>query len=302
MRVSILVPIYGVEQYIERCAVSLMEQTYDDVEYIFVNDCTPDRSMELLQSVADRYPQRREQIHLIHHEHNKGIGAGRLTLLQAAQGDAVMFVDSDDYVPQQAVELMVSAMEATRADIVEGAYQSETERGRGAVVLPYHGDHDTYLRLLLCQNIVRNQVWGRLYRRSLFAEQQVFPVEGIDYCEDYHLLARLYLRSTRAYIDDVVYYYNQANESSYTHHISGKNLRSFQRANEDVAAFYQHYDVAGDYRTALRIGLLNVKRTLRQNGLQHGALPAFLLSLWYRLCKRVYASYLTRSQDVKQQP
>ena len=56
MKVSILVPVYGVEKYIEKCAVSLFEQSYEDIEYIFVNDCTPDRSIEVLRGTIARYP------------------------------------------------------------------------------------------------------------------------------------------------------------------------------------------------------------------------------------------------------
>ena len=62
MKVSVLVPVYGVEKYIERCAVSLFEQTYENLEYIFVDDCSPDNSIEILENVLERYPHRKEQV------------------------------------------------------------------------------------------------------------------------------------------------------------------------------------------------------------------------------------------------
>ena len=61
MKVSILIPVYGVERYIEKCAKSLFEQSYQDIEYVFVDDCTPDKSIEVLQSVIDSYPDRAHQ-------------------------------------------------------------------------------------------------------------------------------------------------------------------------------------------------------------------------------------------------
>ena len=64
-KVSILVPIYNVSQFIERCAVSLFEQTFQDIEYIFVNDCTPDDSIDVLNKVIARYPNRQSQIKII---------------------------------------------------------------------------------------------------------------------------------------------------------------------------------------------------------------------------------------------
>ena len=75
--VSICVPVYGVETYIEQCAISLFEQTYQNIEYIFVNDCTPDKSIEILKSVINRYPNKKSSIHILSHEKNKGLGAAR---------------------------------------------------------------------------------------------------------------------------------------------------------------------------------------------------------------------------------
>ena len=77
MKVSVLVPVYGVEKYIERCAVSLFEQTHRDMEYVFVNDCTPDRSISILRSVIERYPDRAPQVRIIDNEVNRGVGATR---------------------------------------------------------------------------------------------------------------------------------------------------------------------------------------------------------------------------------
>lgn len=74
MKVSVLVPVYGVEKYIERCAVSLFEQTHRDMEYVFVNDCTPDRSISILRSVIERYPDRAPQVRIIDNEVNRGVG------------------------------------------------------------------------------------------------------------------------------------------------------------------------------------------------------------------------------------
>ena len=67
-KVSILVPVYGVEKYIGKCAESLFSQTFQDIEYIFVNDCTPDHSIDLLQEILMRYPERKEQVKIIHHK------------------------------------------------------------------------------------------------------------------------------------------------------------------------------------------------------------------------------------------
>ena len=71
--VSIIVPIYNVEKYIENCAVTLLEQDYDNIEYVFVNDCTPDSSMKILKDIIERYPNRKSHVKIINKIKNEGI-------------------------------------------------------------------------------------------------------------------------------------------------------------------------------------------------------------------------------------
>ena len=97
-KVSVIVPVYGVEKYIERCARSLFEQTLDDMEFIFVDDCTKDESIEVLKRVIDLYPVRKDQVKIIHHAVNKGLSRARETGVNAATGDYIGHCDSDDWV------------------------------------------------------------------------------------------------------------------------------------------------------------------------------------------------------------
>ena len=105
--VSICIPIYGVEKYIERCAISLFEQTYQNIEYIFVDDCTPDKSVEILKSVIERYPNRKPYVRIIKHKKNRGLGSARNTAVDAAKGEFLMHVDSDDWIDNDCVRLCV---------------------------------------------------------------------------------------------------------------------------------------------------------------------------------------------------
>ena len=118
--VSILVPIYKVEKYIERCAISLFEQTYDNIEYIFVDDCLPDNSISILKEVVERYPQRKNKVCILHHEKNRGLSAARNTAINAASGLFISHVDSDDYLDPDAIKLLVEKQLETGADIVTG--------------------------------------------------------------------------------------------------------------------------------------------------------------------------------------
>lgn len=264
MKVSILVPIYGVEQYIEECAVSLFEQSYADMEYIFVNDCTPDRSMEVLRDTLLRYPQRQRQVRIIDHATNRGLGAARHTATEAATGDVVMHVDSDDYLMPHAVERLCRAMADTGADVVDGGYVTVADGQESAPVMPFHGSKEVYLKLMLCQNIVFNRIWGRMYRRSLFADGGVSPVEGVNYGEDYVVVSRLMLGARRAFIDEAVYAYRCDNATSYSHSISEKNNRSLYRAHAIVTAYFHERDPRADYSTALQMAQLAMVRHARR--------------------------------------
>jgi len=110
--VSIIVPVYGVEKHIERCACSLFEQTHKDIEYIFVNDCTLDNSITVLEQVITKhYPEKRNRIKIINKGKNEGLPMARKTGLAYAAGDYVLHVDSDDWLePDMIGKLYAKAM------------------------------------------------------------------------------------------------------------------------------------------------------------------------------------------------
>ncbi|MBR1463510.1 MAG: glycosyltransferase family 2 protein [Prevotella sp.] len=266
MKVSVLVPVYGVENYIGQCAESLFSQSFQDIEYIFVDDSTPDRSIEVLLEVLSRHPSRQPQVRIIRQDRNRGLGAARLKALQNATSEYVMHVDSDDDLPIDAVEKLYQRITETGADVEDGGY---AETCNGEVIrtfMPAKMGKERYLKRMLCQNIVSNRIWGRIYRRSLFTENQVFPVEGIDYSEDFCVVPRLLLHAQRAWIDDVVYLYRNDNSGSYTHQRSEKNMLSMFRAQALVNEHFQNNDPEGIYSTALQIGTVNAYREAVRNG------------------------------------
>ena len=119
IKISVCIPVYGVEKYIERCARSLFEQTLlEDVEFIFVNDCTPDNSINILRSILTEYPHRISQTHIIEHAVNKGLSAARNSAVEAAKGKYVYHIDSDDFIEPQTLEALLQTAEMQNADIV----------------------------------------------------------------------------------------------------------------------------------------------------------------------------------------
>jgi len=256
MKVSILVPVYGVEQYIEACAVSLFEQTYEDLEYIFVDDCSPDNSISVLQEVAQRYPQRRQQLHILHNPSNIGSGATRSVALAAATGEFVIYVDSDDALATDAVSLLCSCQERTQADIVDGAYCRLSSAGLGPAVLPYHGKSEHLFRLIIAKNTVDHHVWGRLIRKSLHTSHGIDFTAGINMAEDYGVTPRLIFYGSRAWIDDVIYHYRINDGGTFAGGLNRRNIVSFLGANHIIGDFLRQVDSQGNYRFAYETGML----------------------------------------------
>ena len=122
MNISVIIPIYNVEKYVERCILSIMNQTYtESVECIVVNDCTPDNSMKIVERLVADY-KGTIQFKLFHHEHNKGIAAVRNTGLYAASGDYILYIDSDDYCEPDMLEKMYAKAMEGNADVVIADY------------------------------------------------------------------------------------------------------------------------------------------------------------------------------------
>ncbi len=109
MKVSIIIPIYNVSDYVERCLHSVMEQSYQDIECILVDDCTPDDSIEKCQRMIDKYCGS-IQFKIFHHEQNRGLSAARNTGMDAANGEYIFFLDSDDDIYPNCIKSLVDAI------------------------------------------------------------------------------------------------------------------------------------------------------------------------------------------------
>lgn len=275
MKVSILVPVYAVEAYIAECAQSLFGQDYRDLEYIFVDDCSPDNSISVLKEVLTAFPERANQVKIIRHEQNKGVGAARQTAFEHATGEAIMHADSDDIMPPHAVSALVETMQTGNYDIVTGAYTTYENHSEGAVNLPPNMPRERYISLLLCQNKVKNNLWARLYRRAFLLEQGIDFKLGINYCEDYTAIARAFFTARFTTTDALVYGYRIDNITSYTHQISRRSLISMVKANAVVIDFYRRNDVEGRYHQALDMGLLNMYRDAMRNGMRPNEIATY---------------------------
>ena len=166
--VSLIVPIYGVEPYIEQCARSVLAQTYENVEFIFVNDGTEDASMEILAGVLKDFTGR--NVRIVNKE-NAGLPMARKSGLDVATGDYVMHVDADDWIEPDAVEKLVGAALRTGADLVYCDFWKEYSR-RSKLDHEKSYTEATKVRWMnrLYNDGAYGYVWCKFCRRSLYED------------------------------------------------------------------------------------------------------------------------------------
>ena len=122
MKVSIIIPVYNVSKYIERCLKSVLGQTWKDLEIILVDDCTPDDSMDIVRGILET-SSRSDIVTILKHEKNRGLSAARNTGIRQATGNYLYFLDSDDYLPANGIELLADAAIQYDVDFVIGNYE-----------------------------------------------------------------------------------------------------------------------------------------------------------------------------------
>ena len=128
MKISIIVPVYNVEQYIKECFDSISAQTYKgEIECIFVDDCGQDKSVEILEKMIACY-QGGISFSIIHHDHNKGLSGARNTGIRNASGDYLYFLDSDDYLLPKSIELLANIVRQNpNVQVVQGCAKGHLE-------------------------------------------------------------------------------------------------------------------------------------------------------------------------------
>lgn len=252
--VSICVPIYGVEKYIERCAVSLFEQTYQNIEYIFVNDCTKDNSIDVLRQTIERYPNRVSQVHIIEHKHNTGLAGARNTAVKSATGDFIMHVDSDDYVNVDIVSRSVAKQKEFNADIVVIDFIRKYPTYQQIFQYPNFKKSELYCLNVLARNN-SNSIWAKLIRRSLYIDYNIKCKEGCNQGEDYQVVPKLlYHANVIVNLNSPLYIYDCINQNSYTNNFSAIKLKQNWESMNSIRDYFA--DKGEEYLIAVQNGRL----------------------------------------------
>lgn len=173
-KVSVIIPVYNVENYIERCARSLFEQTLDDIEFIFINDCTPDNSIRILEKVLEDYGHRKNQVKILNFNINQGAAKVREIGMKEATGDFIIHCDSDDWVDKDAYKILYEKAVESNSDMVICDWY-ETDGKKHTHFKQDISTTDKYALLGgLIKRYISASLWNRLIRRTVIESSCIY--------------------------------------------------------------------------------------------------------------------------------
>ena len=212
-KVSVIITIYNREKYIEDCARSLFEQTLADVEFLFVDDASTDKSVMILRKFLENYPKRKDLTRIICLENNGGRAVARQAGIDHSNGEYVIHVDSDDWIDLDMLEKLYEKAEETHADIVGCNLMREYQNYKCVFKQAYSGDVDEDIRRLLNGKIFPS-LCTSLTRTSLIKDNDIAFPQGIDTGEDLLFNLHLYLHANSVVgIDEPFYHYRHTEDS-----------------------------------------------------------------------------------------
>lgn len=272
-KISIIIPVYGVESYIERCARSLFDQTLDDMEYIFVNDCTPDSSMEILQRVIDDYPSKAEKVRILKTAVNSGQHIARQLGIEVAAGNYITHCDPDDaYASPRSLETAYKKAIETDADIVWYDICKVMADGRRIVMQQESKpDKSSVIENLLRKNGLLGSLWNRLVRSSIAKSDKVV-VPKTNVCEDMVLVAQYHILAQKSvYLNQTLYLYYQNLEGTLE---KGAGLSVVESTMAKIMTNYDIlFEVLNANKAALSFEAVKKLIDLRKYGIKRSLMP-----------------------------
>ena len=203
--ISIIIPVYNVEKYLTKCLDSVVNQTYKNIEIICINDGSPDNSWKILE----KYQKIDKRIKVVN-QINQGLSAARNTGINEAQGEFIFFLDSDDWLPLNAMELLKEKQKDKNSDIVIGGRNIVTCHGINLFLPKDYKktlDFKTYIEMSFKDENFRPAAWGKLYKTEIIKNNKIYFPNGLLYEDLLFVIKYLYFSNKISILDKSVYNY-----------------------------------------------------------------------------------------------
>lgn len=248
--ISVIIPVYGTEKYIARCLDSVLTQSFKDFEIIVVNDCTKDKSMD----IVGKYAQLHNNIKVVEHSTNQGLMVARKSGYKIASGKYIVFLDSDDTLPKTALGKLYSEISDSDAKIVSGGYRYIFDKGNSEERHPQNpGIYKTKEAIELClQGKMNHNLAFAIFERKLFDKNYItipHQTNGEDLILFYQLVKEA---GAIKIIPDIVYDYYQNFASSSNSAPNLNKLRQWAKAQNFK------YDFCKDIQVDQKILMQNI--------------------------------------------
>lgn len=263
-KVSVIAPVYGTEKYIERCFHSLMRQTLDSIQYIFVDDATPDRSVSLIRELLSLYPNRINDVIIVQHDVNKGLPAARNTGLELVEGEYVYHCDSDDYVERDLLECLYNECKKHNRDWAYCDFFLTYDSNERQIGYPKVDINREAINLMLSGRMKYN-VWNKLIKSTLY-KNITFPV-GKSMGEDMTILKVILNAKSVGCVSKPLYHYVQYNLGAMSHNYRDESkLNQLKENTDDVVQYICSNSNLSKDSKIIKWFLLNVKLPLLFTG------------------------------------
>lgn len=211
--ISLIIPVYGVEAYIEKFAVSAFEQSYSNIEYVFVNDATQDNSIDVLYDVLERFPDRKKQVVLVENQTNLGLVAARRLGLLTCSGDLIAHIDPDDWLERDYCLDLVECLEDNQADIVWCDYFRNEDNIQSYCVIEAPCEQIGHLEGMLNGSCF-SSLCCRLVRRTVYGNIDTFQFPHTAMTEDLVYSVQLTINARKiVHLQKALYHYRQNTQS-----------------------------------------------------------------------------------------
>jgi glycosyltransferase involved in cell wall biosynthesis len=248
-KVTIITPVYNASRFIASCAKSLFEQSFDSIEYIFIDDASTDNSIEILRQIIDLYPEKKEFCKIVTQPENKGPGAAKQLGIDISTGDYLIFIDADDYIDDVTIESLYTLVEAENAAIAVCDLWLEFGTNRKYVEDFVSRDFTERMKSMVNNKRTNGFLCNKLIKRELFDTINTRIPDDLRYLEDLFITTRLYFYAQKIVkINQPFYHYVKYNPGSVTARKQNYHFQSLELYWQLQDVFFKENDLYDQFR------------------------------------------------------